>query len=221
MRPDGSAPVTEEARTNGPINASDARVGHHVPPGWPAPLQALAAASRALAVVEGAGIGLCLFSVVGLATWQFLARNLEQHHVVTLPVPPWTDGVIRHSVFLLGFLGGAYATYTARHIRIDAVTRIVSPRRRMVLRVLTTLAALFIVSLLCHAAWGFYQVTVQELGEASQADQLFTSSRGALIIVGGYAVIAFHFVVQLVLDVAWLISGKEPPASWIAEAAGH
>jgi len=183
-------------------------------------VRAVAAVSRLLAVLEGVGIGLCLLAVVGLATWQFIERNLTQRfHVWFFHVPPWTDGVIRHSVFMLGFLGGAYATYTGRHIRIDAVTRVLKAKKRMALRVLTTLAAIVIVGIFAKAAYEFYKITLQEQGEASQADELFTPSRGALIIVVGYTVIAFHFFVQTVIDVCWLVSRQDPPAEWIAEAA--
>jgi TRAP-type C4-dicarboxylate transport system permease small subunit len=195
------------------------RPHHWTPRSWPAPVRGLAAVSRALAVVEGVGIGVCLLGIIGLAVWQFVERNLVMHHLPFFHVPPWTDGVIRHSVFMLGFLGGAYATYTGRHIRIDAVTRILPPRRRMLLRVFTTLAAIAIVGLFVKAAWGFYGVTLEEAGEASQAEQLFTPSRGALIIVIGYTVIAFHFFIQVILDVAWLVSGENPPPEWIAEAS--
>jgi TRAP-type C4-dicarboxylate transport system permease small subunit len=196
------------------------------PDHWPAPVRWLTVLSHWLAIAEGVGIGFCLLAVVFLATWQFVDRNLVQHHFVNpdsgfgklLSVPGWTDGVIRHSVFLLGFLGGAYATYTGRHIRIDAVTRVLKPQRRMLLRAVTTLAALAIVVIFVKAGWGFYQVTLEETGEASQAGQLFTPARGALIMVIGYAVIAFHFLVQIVLDVSWLISKDTPPPEWIAEA---
>lgn len=189
------------------------------PPGWLPPVRWLAAVSHYLAIAEGAGIALCLLSVVFLACWQFVERNCSAHHIPFIHVPGWTDGVIRHSVFLLGFLGGAYATYTGRHIRIDAVTRILKPKRRMLLRVITTVFALAIVTLFVKAAWGFYGVTVDESGEASQAGQLFTPSRGALIMVVGYSVIAFHFLVQILLDVGWLISKDMPPPEWIAEAS--
>jgi TRAP-type C4-dicarboxylate transport system permease small subunit len=192
---------------------------HHVPGTWPVVIRILAAISRVLAVVEGVGIGACLLAVVWLASWQFVERNLVMRHVWFPHAPDWTDGVIRHSVFMLGFLGGAYATYTGRHIRIDAVTRVVPPKRRMVLRVVTTIAAIFIVTLFVKAAWGFYQVTLEESGEASQAGQLFTPARGALIIVIGYGIIAYHFFIQLVLDLSWLLSGQDPPSEWVAEAA--
>jgi TRAP-type C4-dicarboxylate transport system permease small subunit len=199
--------------------SSEAHPHQWAPPEWPAPIRALARVSHGLAIAEGVGIGLCLIAVILLAAWQFVERNLVQHHLPFFRVPAWTDGVIRHSVFMLGFLGGAYATYTGRHIRIDAVTRLLGTRGRMLLRALTTLVALGLVLLFSHAAWGFYQVTLEEAGEASQMGQLFTPSRGALIIVVGYAVIAFHFAVQIVLDLAWLVSGRQPPPAWIAEAS--
>jgi TRAP-type C4-dicarboxylate transport system permease small subunit len=203
-------------RLGGP---DEARPHQWAPSAWPAPIRGLAWLSHALAVAEGVGIGLCLLAVIFLATWQFVERNLNQHHLPFFHVPGWTDGVIRHSVFLLGFLGGAYATYTGRHIRIDAVTRTLKAKRRMALRVLTTLAALFIVILFVKSAWGFYEVCREETGEASQVGQLFTPARGALIMVIGYAVIAFHFLIQIVLDLGWLVSKEAAPPEWIAEAA--
>src|SRR5438045_1937684 len=83
------------------------------PDSWPAPVRWLTKVSHGLAIAEGVGIGFCLLAVVFLATWQFVDRNLVQHHLIdpeslvgrVLSVPGWTDGVIRHSVFLLGFLG--------------------------------------------------------------------------------------------------------------------
>jgi TRAP-type C4-dicarboxylate transport system permease small subunit len=193
---------------------------HHVPQTWPAPVRALAFVSRVLAVLEGVGIGLCMIAVVALATWQCVERNLMLHHIPFFRVPLWTDGVIRHSVFMLGFLGGAYATYTGRHIRIDAVTRVLKARGRMALRVLTTLVAIGVVLVLARAAWAFHAITIEESSDAAAAHELFTPERGAMIIVIGYAVIAYHFLVQAVIDVCWLLSKGEPPAEWIAEAHG-
>ncbi len=39
------------------------------------------------------------------------------------------------------------------------------------------------------------------------------------MIVVGYALIAFHFFVQLLIDLGWLLSGKQPPREWVADAA--
>jgi len=199
----------------------EAERGHSCPSDWPAPMRGLTMLSRVLSILEGAGIIFCLVAVVFLATWQFTARNLIQRHHFFWPAPAWADGVIRHSVFLLGFFGGAYATFTARHIRIDAVTRVLGVKARLALRVLTTIAALGIVTLFTWTAFASYRLVLAEAGEASQAEELFTSSRGAMIIVIGYAVVAFHFLVQIALDVGWLVSKKPLPENYIAEASGH
>ena len=182
------------------------------PPSWPWPVRALTRLSGALAFAEGIGIALCLMVIVLLCCWQFVGRNLTTHHILSLPMPVWIDAAVRHAVFLIGFLGGAYATYSGRHIRIDAVTRALSPRRRLALRAFTTLAAIVIVLLFVYGTWGCYR------GE-TESSELFSASRGALIELSGYAVVAFHFFVQLVLDLGWLLSGEEPPAEWIADAA--
>ncbi len=126
-------------------------------------------------------------TVIVLAVWQFLERNLVQRHIPFFHMPDWADGVIKHSVFLIGFIGGAYAAFAGRHIRIDAVTRLVSVKKRLLLRLLTTLAALAILALFTWGAFGVYKNNLEENGSAAQAEQFFTSARGALIIVVGYA----------------------------------
>jgi hypothetical protein len=94
------------------------------------------------------------------------------------------------------------------------------PRGRLVLRMLTTLAALGVLYFLIRAGLDFYKVCVEEESEATQKAQIFTSSRGALVIVFGFGLIAFHFVVQLLLDGVFVVRRKEPPPHWIAEAHG-
>ena len=184
-------------------------------------MRALVGLSRLFAILEGIGIILFLAATILLATWQCVDRNLTQHHLPSVHTPPWIDGVIRHSVFLLGFIGGAFATFSARHIRIDAVTRILSVKKRIFVRALTTIAALGLVTLFTWAAWGVYKLCLEEAGEAAQADQLFTTARGAMVMVIGYAVIAFHFFVQIALDIGWLFAKSDPPASYISEASAH
>jgi TRAP-type C4-dicarboxylate transport system permease small subunit len=204
-----------------PSAGEEVRPGHHVPPDFPAPVRALAALSRALAVLEGAGIAACLVALVALAVLQFVARNLRLHGQVWVPPPPlWIDGVIRHAVFVLGFLGAAYATFTARHIRIDALTRLAPPRTRLALRIPTALAAAAICAVVAWAGYQFLVVCREEASELANQAQLFTSARGAMVIIAGVLVVGFHFLVQVVIDVVYVVTGRHPPAIWVAEA-GH
>jgi TRAP-type C4-dicarboxylate transport system permease small subunit len=195
------------------------KLGHHVPEEFPAPIRGLAAVSRFVAVLEGVGIGISLVALIGLALWQFVTRNLRMHGVTWIPQnPEWLDidNVLRHAVFLIGFLGAMFASYTGRHLRVDAVTRLAGPRARMALRSLATMGALTVCAFIIYASWT-YRATVLE--ETPEKGQIFTAARGALVIVVGTAGMALHFLIQLVLDVVYLVTGEEPPAWWIAEAS--
>jgi TRAP-type C4-dicarboxylate transport system permease small subunit len=204
----------------GSSHQDEERPGHHVPPDFPAPVRALAALSRALAVVEGAGIAFCLIALVGLAVFQMVARNLRMHGQLWMVAPPiWIDGVIRHAVFVLGFLGAAYATFTARHIRIDAITRLAPTRARMALRMGAALVAVAVCLVLAGAGHQFLLVCRQEAAEVGNEGQLFTSARGAMVIIAGVALVGFHFLVQAVIDGVYVVTGRTPPPIWVAEAS--
>jgi TRAP-type C4-dicarboxylate transport system permease small subunit len=199
--------------------APESRPGHHVPQDFPAPVRALAALSRALAVIEGAGLAGCLLVLVGLAVYQFVARNLRLHGQAWMPAPPdWIDGVIRHSVFVLGFLGAAYAAFTGRHIRIDAVTRLLRPRARMAVRIATASVAVVVCVFLARAGLEFLAVCREEASDVVGRSELFTSVRGAQVIVGGVVLVGVHLVVQIAIDAVYVVTGRAAPPAWIAEA---
>lgn len=191
--------------------------GHYLPADFPAPVRALAFLSRVLAVFEGIGIAVSLTTLVVLALWQSIARTLHMGLLPSVqPAPDWTNNVLRHAVFLIGFLGAMFATYTARHLRIDAVTRVAGVRARLALRVVGTLGALVVSAAIAYWGWVFRNGVMDELGDAGQ---LFTASRGAVVLVVGVACMMFHMVVQLCIDLVYLASSREVPEWWIAEAS--
>jgi TRAP-type C4-dicarboxylate transport system permease small subunit len=213
---------------------AERRAGQYAPRDFFILFRGLAAVSRGLAFLEGVGIALCLGSLVLLAVYQCVARNVRTDHELLIgswraltyhrrmwfpQAPLWAIGVLRHSVFLLGLLGAGYATYTAQHIRIDAVTRAARPMGRLILRIVTTVAAITLTCFLIKAGFDFLGVTKMEAGEATMSGQLFTSERGAWVIICGMCLIGFHFVVQLLLDAVWVVRWKDPPPDWIAEAS--
>ena len=194
----------------------DRKHGHYLPPDFPAPMRALALVSRVLAIVEGIGIGVALTALILLALWQSVARTLHMGWFPSVPqAPEWTNNVIRHAVFLIGFLGAMFATYTARHLRVDAVTRLAGIRARLALRIAGTLGALAVSAAVVYWGWEFRASVMQETAEEGQ---LFTASRGAFILVAGVAGMMFHMVVQLAIDITYLATAREVPRWWISEA---
>ncbi len=170
-----------------------------------------------LALVEGAGIFAFLAALTLLATWQFVARNLRPLGVE--PAPFWVDSVIRHAVFFIGFLGAAFATYMSKHLRVDAVTRGLSPRARLVARLVTTVFAAAVCGLLAKGGYEFYaDVVAFESGDVTQTDEVITTAMGSLAMPAGFGLVLWHLFVQLVVDALWLVSGEPIPASLLADA---
>jgi len=190
--------------------------GHHLPDDFPAFVRLLAAASRGLAVLEGVAIGVSLSALILVALWQSVARTLHMGILPSVPpAPDWTNGLLRHAVFIIGFTGAMFATYTARHLRVDAVTRLAGIRARLALRVAGALGATAVCGLIGYWAWLF---RASVLDEGGQGGQVFDAGRGALILVVGVSCMAFHFLVQLCIDATYLVGAREVPAWWIAEA---
>jgi TRAP-type C4-dicarboxylate transport system permease small subunit len=186
----------------------------------PWPLRALAHLNRVVALAEGAGLGLFLGALMLLASWQFVARNLRDLGVD--PAPLWIDSVIRHAVFFIGFLGGAFATHVIKHLRVDAMTRLMPVRARLAVRILTTAFACVICILLVRAGWAFHaDIVANEAGDVTMEGELITAARGTLAVPLGFGLITFHFIVQILLDLAWILTGEEPPSEWLAEAHGE
>jgi TRAP-type C4-dicarboxylate transport system permease small subunit len=195
----------------------EAAHSHLGPNRCPAPIRLLARLGGAIALAEGAAIGVALGALVMLATWQFVARNLRP---LGLPAAPlWIDSCIRHAVFFIGFLGAAFATHVIKHLRVDAVTRVLPVRLRLGVRMLTSTFACVVCYLLLRAGWAFHaDIVANEGGDLSQAGELITAARGTLALPVGFALILLHFAVQIVVDGAWVLSGETPPAAWLAEA---
>src|SRR6185436_1481203 len=103
-------------------------------------------------------------------------------------------------------------------IRIDTLTRLLRPRVRMAVRVLTGLGAVAVCAVVVRAALEFLAICQQEAAEVGNAGQLFTSARGAMVIIAGVALVGFHFLVQVSIDAVYVVSGRPPPDHWIAEA---
>ncbi len=150
-------------------------------------MKILRALSKLLVRVETALLVLFLSAMVVFAFGQVVLRNLFGTSLL------WIDPLVRQTVLWAGFIGAALATADDRHISIDAFTKFLSPGVKSVVKIVTGLAAAVVTFFLALAAWGF-------LGEeiASGGDERFLgmpSWAHLVIIPGGYALIALHFLI--------------------------
>lgn len=146
-----------------------------------------------LAKGEAATLVGVLALMIGLATLQLILRKFFSSGL------EWADVVVRQMVLWVGFIGGAHATYLGRHIAIDALGKLLNPKRAAGVRVLNSLVAAGLSVTLMVVS---YHYVVEERGDFFSA--LFTeaSEAGSIeawpfdaIMPPAFFAIAFHFVV--------------------------
>lgn len=117
------------------------------------------------------------------------------------------DDVIRGGTFAIALLGGAFATHQSRHLAMDLVSRRLSPRARLFLKVTLALFTMFVVVLLVRA--GFHAIAIEET--VPHEDKLITPLRIAYMIPIGGALIVVHTLLHTIIDVDYIVRKKTPP----------
>ncbi len=120
---------------------------------------------------------------------------------------PFKDDVIRSGTFAIAMLAGAFATHQAKHLSMDLISRRLSPRARLFLKVLLALFVIFMVILLIRS--GLHNITNEE--QFAAEDKIISRVRIAwLIPIGGFLII-LHTVLHTVIDVDYILRKKTPP----------
>lgn len=117
------------------------------------------------------------------------------------------DEVVRGGTFAIAMLGAAFASHQARHLSMDLVSRRLSPRARLFLKVILAVFTIFIVVLLVRS--GFHVIAQEK--ELKEEDHLISSVRIAYLIPIGGALIILHTVLHTIIDVDYIVRRKTPP----------
>jgi len=120
---------------------------------------------------------------------------------------PFKDDVIRAGTFAIAMLAGAFASHQAKHLSMDLISRRLSARARLFLKVLLGVFVIFMVILLIRS--GFHNITNEQ--QFAAEDKLITRVRIAwLIPIGGFLII-FHTLLHAIIDVDYILRRKTPP----------
>lgn len=117
------------------------------------------------------------------------------------------DDVIRGGTFAIALLGGAFATHQSRHLAMDLISRRMTPRARLFLKVALGLFTMFMVVLLVRA--GFHAIAIEKT--VPQADKLITPVRIAYMIPIGGGLIVIHTLLHTLIDCDYIARHKAPP----------
>lgn len=104
-------------------------------------------AARLLRAVESGLLALLLATMITVAAYQVIARNLFDTGLV------WGDGLVRVLVLWVTLLGGMVASRKDEHIRMDVIARFLEPRWNRRLRRVTAAFTMLICALFAwHSA---------------------------------------------------------------------
>lgn len=113
---------------------------------------------RAVARAEGAVAVVVMLSMVLVASAQALSFNIAERGVAwaqsLLESLSWADAFLQKSTLWLAFVGASLATYQDKHIAIDVLPKLASPRGRALMRIFASFAAGVIALVLARV---FYQ----------------------------------------------------------------
>lgn len=151
----------------------------------------------ALTRIEGTLLVVFLSVMVVLSFAQVVLRNAFSESLL------WGDILLRHLVLWIGFFGAALATSKDRHINIDALTRFLTPRLKIVAKIVTNLFAATVCYFLLRASITFLN---NELSEASTVYGQIPSAYSQIIIPIGFGLIIVHFLVRVAAGVQTLTS---------------
>ncbi len=185
------------------------------PPGipWAAGLRSvLESLRRFRSLLEGLEIGALLLLLGGMILLAFLQVVLRQFHGGLL----WADVVVRHLVLWIAFAGSALAASRSRHITIDALGRLLKGPLRMTVRGLIDLLGAWICLRLAHAGFDFTAMS-REFGETIDPLDLPAWTFQA-VIPAGFALIAFHFLLDIPLMFGENLPQEDSPGLEIRRA---
>ena len=117
---------------------------------------------RLLGSVEDTLLVLILAVMIGLASWQIVARNVFDTAII------WADPLLRTLVLWVGFLGAVAAARDDRQINVDVVSRFVDEPWRSRIRVVTDFFTALVSGFLAWQAVRFVQ-DASEYGEIAFA----------------------------------------------------
>ena len=139
------------------------------------------------------GIVIILLStMIIFAFLQVVLRNIFSTGI------EWVEIFLRHDVLWLGFLGGTLATSNQRHIKIDAVSHLISKRNQAILHFITNLFAASICILLTQASIKFVG---SEIEMKSIVFDGIPAWYVELIIPVGFALHSIHFLFRTAYSV--------------------
>jgi len=179
--------------------------GQDVDPNAPALVKTLRKVDGYIGVGELALLCLFLVIMIGSGVWETYAFFTKTNEAKPAEL-------IKFSVFFGALTGAALAAQRGQMISMDIISRLLSPKTRAWVRVVTTIFTVAMCFYMVKKGWQVYDVKAAEAGKkGAEHYYYFNQAHGALAVALAGVMLAFHFTLHTVVDVAYLATGKVPP----------
>lgn len=163
------------------------------------PLRWLFPLNRLFARIEGYVLVVVLLVALFFSFLQVILRNFFDSGV------PWGDVFARHLVLWIAFFGATISTLEDKHIKIDALLKILPKKAVPVIEILVTLFCIVVSYLLFQSALHF---VVDEKGSGSTLFEGIPTWYFIVIMPIGFGLITFRFFVRFI-ESLYIFAGKK------------
>ena len=140
-------------------------------------------AEQTLVKLESLIAALSLFLLLALSLFQIITRNFFNFGYAEIEI------INRNLLVICGAMGAVIATSKLRHIKIDALTTLMSPRQIRLLRIPLSLFSATICLIMCYYAGIFVMDEWQYAPPNERWSLPFT-----LIYPSGFGLLGLHFI---------------------------
>jgi len=149
----------------------------------------LSSIDEIIAKIELIILMVLLSLMVIISFTQVVLRNIFETGI------SWADPMLRYTVLWLAFIGASIATRENRHINIDVLTRLLSPKLKKIVSILTNLFALSVCLILLKSSIDFIKIEMQFPSE------IFLGLKNwmlEIIIPIGFSMMSLRFLLNII-----------------------
>lgn len=172
----------------------------------PPPVKVLRRLDGGIGVLEQVAVAASLAFLIGISAYKGISAQFLDHD------PGWTKHLIWYSLFLVAMSSAALSVQSQQIIKMDFLTRKVSRRTRVLLRITCNVFALVVLFFLIYQSW--------EAREGyKDTDEFLDDRLIAMTLPLAGLLIAIHLFLHSIIDGIYLSRGELPPE--VDEPTGH
>ena len=153
-------------------------------------------------LAENAALVVLLGAMILIGVTQIVLREVFQTSII------WADDLVKLIVLWLAMVGAVAATRDNRHIRIDALSHLLSDKAVTGVRLLVDLFTAIVCAVIAWNSWLYLQVEIEyDVTVLTTVDAPAWIAHVVLPVA--FALISYRFLVLVLRGIVGLVSGEE------------